>query len=52
MSESSDLRNQAMKCRRYAREEVDPLKTGRLNALADEYDARALRIEDRLEDIG
>lgn len=50
MSESSELRDRAVKCRRLASAGVDALTITRLRALADDYDARALKIEDQLED--
>jgi hypothetical protein len=48
MTESSDLRDQAAKCRRFAKTGVDPKTTASLTSLALEYDARALVIEERL----
>jgi hypothetical protein len=51
MSESSELRDRAIKCRRMAAN-VDEVTQNRLTILASEYDARALRIEDDIEDQG
>jgi hypothetical protein len=48
MTESSELRDQAIRCRRLAKTGVDPKTLAILTALALEYDARALVIEDRL----
>jgi hypothetical protein len=49
MSETSTLRDQAVNCRRMAAN-VDPVTQDRLIHLASEYDARALKIEERFED--
>ena len=48
MTESSDLREQAAKCRRLANASLDPQTIASLTALALEYDARGLVIEERL----
>jgi hypothetical protein len=45
MTESSDLRDLATKCRRLSRSASDALTQTRLLELAAEYDARALAIE-------
>ena len=47
MSESSDLRDQAARCRRLARSGIDLKTQAILLSLALEYDARALVIEER-----
>lgn len=48
MTESSELRDQAIRCRRLAKTGVDPKTIASLTALAIEFDARALVIEERL----
>jgi hypothetical protein len=45
MQEAEKLREQAEKVLRLARQTLDDLTTARLNALADEYIARAKALE-------
>ena len=48
MSEAQRLREDAIKCRRQAETATDLLTMTRLTMLANEYDAKAKKIEDAI----